>query len=184
MDIIKKTAEEIIALYEGIGASEKKMNQLTFVLEETPLEGTIISFDESAREYNGNKYFVFNVLRPDGTKGVMSVSRLNDTHVMQGDVQIVKNEKSANAGKIMLKSHRVSGDMIRNIGKSEAERIANMIGKNYKAERITGHVIAKYDDDVLFIKPAKAEKPSKDELTKLWSNTAVSERLFKFIELT
>lgn len=180
--IVKITADEVVSAYTAIGASPKKIAQLNFTADETPLQGKIIRFNPEAKEYNGNKYFTFDVERPDGTIGSMSVSRLNDTEVVKDRIIIVKSEK--NAGKAMLQPTRVSGDTIRNIGRSEAERIANMIGKSYRAERITGNVVVEYTDDKLFVKPKNVTNLIKAEKDALWANTAVSERLFKFIELT
>ena len=180
--IIKITPEEVVAAYTGIGASEKKITQLNFVADETPLQGKIIRFNPEAKEYNGNKYFTYDVERPDGTIGSMSVSRLNDTEVVKDRIIFVKSEK--NKGKAMLQPSRVSGDIVRNIGRSEAERIANMIGKSYRAERISGNVIDNYEAEFLFVTPNKPETLTVTEKKKLWDNTAVSDRLFKFIELT
>ena len=179
--IVKITPEQVLKAYSDIGASKKKMDQLSFEIEETPLAGLIIGFDTTPKEYNGNQYFTFKVQRPDGTIGSLSVSRMNDTFVVEGEHLIVKSE--TNKGKVMLKSFRASGDVVRNIGRSDAERIANMVGKNYTAERISGRVLVDYEPEILFITPVTPDKPTKAELGKLWKNTAVSDRIFKFLTI-
>ena len=175
------TPAKVLKAYKAINASEKKLSQLAFEVEETPLEGKIIAFNDTPKEYNGNQYFTFKVQRPDGTFGSMSVSRLSDSFVQKGIAQVVNSE--LNKGKAMLKSFRVSGDLVRNLGKSEAERIAIMVGKSYKAERTTANVINLYDAETLFITPATENVISETELDKLWENTVVSDRLFKFTEI-
>ena len=116
----------------------------------------------------------------------MSVSRLNDTHVKEGEVIFVKSE--VNKGKAMLKPFRISGDIIRNIGRSEAERIANMIGRSYTAQRVEGVQVVKYAPEHLFVNPTKAEitaeKLSEANAAKLWKNTVGTNKLFKFLTLT
>ena len=154
---------------------------MQFEVEETPLEGTVIGLNPEYREYNGNKYLVLDIQRPDGTMGTMSISRLSDTQVIQDQYQVVKN--GDNAGSIMLKSSRVSGDLVRNLGKSDAERISAIIGKTYKAERVTGYSLVEYTPEALFVSPKTKDKPTKAELKQLWDNTAINERLFKFLEI-
>lgn len=179
--IVKITAKEVVAAYTKIGASEKKMTQLAFESEETPLKGLIIAFDDVPKEYNGNKYFTFKVERPDGTIGSLSVSRLNDTFVKEGEFIVIKSKP--NEGNVMLKSFRASGDVVRNIGRSDAERIANMVGKSYTAERIAGYVLDSYEPKNIFVMPKVEGAPSKTELSQLWDNTVASDRIFKFLTI-
>ena len=182
MDTVKKISPaKVIEAYEKIGSSKKKLDSLSFKTEETPLEGTIIEFDSKPAEYEGNKYFTFKVSCPDGQIRKLSVNRLFDNEVVEGQYLVIKNEQ--NKGKVMLKSIPVSGNLVRMLGNSQAERISNIIGKSYKAQRITSSVLIEYTPEKLFLKPEHENKPSESELETLWQNTAISDRLFKFTEI-
>jgi len=182
MDTVKKISpSKVIEAYEKIGSSQKKLNSLSFKTEDTPLEGTIIEFDPKPSEYEGSKYFTFKVACPDGQVRKLSVNRLFDNEVNEGKFLIIKNE--ANKGKVMLKSTPVSGDLVRMLGNSQAERISASIGKSYKAQRVSGSVLIEYTPEKMFLKPAIENKPTNEELNTLWQNTAISDRLFKFTEI-
>lgn len=178
-DIIVITAEEVVNLYKGIGKSEKQIDSLTFEASETPLSGTIKRLITEPAEYQGNKYFTYEVVDDNGKViGTMSINRLFDSLVEKDNVIVVANGE--NKGKGMLKSIRLS--QTNHLGKSRAEQIANFVGRKYTAERVTGRVIDKYTPDHLFV-PANAtdNTVSATNKNKLWANTVVSERLMKVV---
>jgi hypothetical protein len=178
--IIPCSPADVLAAYTE--HKPKSVPNLTFELNEgSPLEGRIISFDREPREYRENKYFVFVVEKPDGSTGELSVTRLTDSQVIKDDVQQVGREESPNKGKWMLKSHNVTSKAILPKHKNQAELISAMVGKKYKAERMSGHVIVEYNEKMF---TEKKDKLTSADKKALWDNTAASEKLFKFTEIT
>ena len=171
---------KVIEEFRKMGASPKKLDSLAFMTEESPLSGKIIGISKKPSEYEGNKYLTFDVETSNGQIKKLSINRLFDQEVTDKFL-IVGNE--AHKGMAMLKSVPISGNIIRDLGNSQAERISAVIGKTYTAERVSGTVLVKYTPEKLFIKPSIEGEPSKEELEKLHENTAVSDRLFKFLTI-
>lgn len=174
-EIIKISADEVIALYKSAGKSEKQIESLKFEVSETPLEGIIGNLVQEPKEFSGNKYFVYEVLNADGTViGEISVNRLFDTKVEKDDIIIIAN--GANAGKAMLRSHRLTNT--NHLGKSRAEQIANAVGKKYKAARVSVPQPVEFTPEKLF---AGTDLKSVDKVTAgmkkhLWDNTRINEK--------
>lgn len=178
-DSVVISAEQVVELYKGIGKTEKQLASLTFEAGETPLSGIIKRLITEPVEYQGNKYFTYEVVDNDGKViGTMSVNRLFDSLVEKDNVIVVGNGE--NKGKGMLKSIRLSAT--NHLGKSRAEQIANFVGRKYTAERVSGRVIDKYTPEHLFV-PANAtdNTVTTANKNKLWANTVVSERLMKVV---
>lgn len=173
-ELVKKSSAEVVAMYEGIGKTAKQIESLTFEASETPLSGIIGNLLDEPKEYQGNKYFVYEVLDDnDKVIGEISVNRLFDTEVKQGDVLIVAN--GDNKGRAMLRSHRLTSTA--HLGKSRAEQIANATGKRYTATR---EAVSQPKDFTKIFSAKKSYKMEKEveETVKelLWKNTQINEK--------
>lgn len=172
-ELIKRSADDIVALYKSVGKSEKQLAALTFEVSETPLEGTIGNLLDIPREFSGNKYFVYEVLDDDNKViGEISVNRLFDTKVEKDDIIIVAN--GANAGKAMLRSHRLSNT--NHLGKSRADQIANAIGRKYTAKRVAVNQPKDFTKIFVGSNLTSPDKVSDTQKATLWKNTLINER--------
>lgn len=179
--IISITPEQVIAAYKE--HKPKSVDGLTYEGQESPLSGTIIKFDPNPRVYQDNKYFVF-IVDDNGTEKELSVSRLTDSFVTENVIQQVRNENSENVGRWMLKTSKVTNISIFPKHKNQAELISKMVGKTFTAERISKPVLVKYTADKLFTpKKKQGEEPTDAQKKALWANTAISDKLFKFLTI-
>lgn len=179
--IIAITPEQVIAAYTQ--HKPDSVEGLTYEGQESPLSGTILRFNPEPKIYEGHKYFVF-IVDDNGTEKELSVSRLTDSFVIEGDIQQVKNENSANFGKWMLKSSRATNKSVYPKHKNQAELISAMVGKTFTAKRVAKDVLVKYTADKLFTSKKKpGEKPTDAQIKTLWANTAVSDKVYEFLTI-
>lgn len=166
--IIAITKDEVIKAFEDAGMSEKAMKALKFEVAETPLKGTIVSFNTDPKVYENSKYFTFNVENSEGVKvGEVSINRFFDSYVEEKKFLVVAN--GDNKGKAMLKPLRINS--LSRFGTSRADQIANLVGKSYTATKVGKRVLKSYDIADIFVPADTKGEVSATNLAKLWKNT-------------
>lgn len=142
MDVVKVTAEQVIEAYKAAGLTEKRLNRAQATNTQMPNSGkfTELSFatfkDDKGVE---RKYPVLVVVNKDGKKiGTVAIGTILQ-QISTGKARLIRNEKSDYVGQWFH-----AGKPLNAIdGMTEAEQVANLIGKSFTAKEKKDTVIPK-----------------------------------------
>ena len=142
MDAIKLTPEAVIEAYKNAGLGEKRLNRAQQTNTQMPTAGKFqeLSFS-SFKDDKGieRKYPVLVVVNKDGKKiGNVAVGTIMQ-QVSTGKARLIRNDKSEYFGQWFH-----AGKALNSIdGMTEAEQVANLIGKSFTAKEKKDTIIPK-----------------------------------------
>lgn len=142
MDEIKLTAVEVLEAYKNAGLTEKRLNRAQATNTQMPSSGKFHSLDFATfKDDQGveRKYPVLIVVDAKGKKiGTVAVGTILQ-QISTGKARQIKNESSEYKGQWFHAGKPLSSIP----GMNEAEQVANLIGRSFKATEKRDTVIPK-----------------------------------------